>query len=159
MPGITFGPNYRTPFGPKQYRGSTAVGEFVSRTLAASTVPSVTIDGFGQKVLQSGTMLMRITSGPEKDKVGPYQSDATDGRQTDANFEGFCDTFLPWQLQYGDENVAVLVRGTVVQENCEQLVAGGASFEALTDAAKAIVLAQKPTLMFHKNSLALTDQA
>lgn len=62
-----------TPFGINEFLRSTEDVKTESYTLAASTVPSQTIDGNpGQKILQPGTVLAKITSGPEKDKVGPF---------------------------------------------------------------------------------------
>lgn len=67
----THGPT--TPFGVNEFLRSTQDVKTESYTLAASTVPPQTIDGHpGQKIMQPGTVLAKITSGPEKGKVGPY---------------------------------------------------------------------------------------
>lgn len=83
MPGFTKGPGYATPFGRNVFLRSTKNIVPESYTFAASTLPAVTIDGFaGQKVLQPGTALAKITSGPEAGKVGPFQAAGTREVQT-----------------------------------------------------------------------------
>lgn len=68
-----------SPFGRNEYlRSTNPKPQTESYTLAASTIPSETIDGNpGQKILQPGTVLAKITSGPEIGKVGPFQRGAT----------------------------------------------------------------------------------
>jgi hypothetical protein len=120
------GPNLRTPFGRNEFLRSTQDIKTESYTLAASTVPAKTINGVpGQKVLQTGTVLAKITSGPEAGKVGPFQADATDGRQTAANIVGLNNTFLPWQTMHRDVEVAAVYECTAVQAWCIQLDAAG----------------------------------
>jgi hypothetical protein len=121
MPAFVKGGAAKTPFGKNVYLRSTAGLKFESYTVAASTVRAQTIDGFaGQKILQPGTVLAKITSGGDSGKVGPFHVDAsvTDGRQTAANIVGINDTFLPWQLIERDVEVAALYNGAVVQANC-----------------------------------------
>lgn len=117
-----------TPFGRREIlRSTNPKPQTESYTLAASTVPAQTIDGNpGQKVLQPGLPLAKITSGPEAGKVGPYQAGATDGRQTLANIVGINFTFLPWQALFGDDQVSVITNGTLVQAWCRELDASGA---------------------------------
>lgn len=75
MPSYTPGGAVQTPFGKNVYLRSPVGCKFESYTLAAATVPPETIDGVaGQKVLQPGTVLAKITSGPDAGKVGPYQA-------------------------------------------------------------------------------------
>lgn len=63
-----------TPFGKREYLRSTRGTKFESYTVAASTVPARTIDGnAGQKILQPGTVMAKITSGVDLGKVGPFQ--------------------------------------------------------------------------------------
>ena len=134
MPAFIKGGAPRTPFGKNQYLRSTQDVKKESFTCAASTVPARTIDGNpGQKILQPGTVMAKITSGPEAGKVGPFQAGATDGRQTVANIVGLNDTFLPWQLIERDVEVAVSYQCTAVQAWCKELDAGGAEI-ALTNA-------------------------
>jgi hypothetical protein len=70
----------RTPFGENVYLRSTRDVKTESYTVAASTVPSITIDTVGQKVLQKGVVMARITSGADAGKIGPYQGGATNER-------------------------------------------------------------------------------
>lgn len=73
MASFTKGGTGRAPFGKNVYLRSTQDVKTEPYTLAASTVPNETIDGTTQKVLQSGEVLAKITSGPEAGKVGPFQ--------------------------------------------------------------------------------------
>jgi hypothetical protein len=116
-----------TPFGRNEFLRSTKqqlVTE--SYTVAKSTVPSQTIDGFTQKILQPGTVMAKITSGGDSGKIGPFQSDATDGRQTGANIVGLELTFLPWQLLERDVEVSVVKKAHCVQAWCFELTTGAA---------------------------------
>ena len=80
---------------------------------------SVTINGnAGQKILQPGTVMAKITSGGDSGKIGPFSAAATDGRQTAANIVGINTTFLPWQLIERDVEVAVAYECTAVQAWC-----------------------------------------
>lgn len=82
MPGFTKNA-FATPFGRNVFLRSTQDVKTVSYTVAASTITARTIDGnTGQKVLQPGTVLAKITSGPEAGKVGPYMAAGTDEVQT-----------------------------------------------------------------------------
>jgi hypothetical protein len=125
MPLFDAGGGETTPFGKNQYLRSTVGNKFESYTLAAASVPTEEIDGTDEKVVQSGEVLAKITSGAEAGKVGPFQADATDGRQTAANIVGISDTFVPWQLLHGDVEVGVLYIGTVVQGWCFERNAAG----------------------------------
>jgi hypothetical protein len=126
MPSFVKGGGISTPFGRNEYMRSTRNTRFESYLVAASTLPAKTIDGNpNQKILQPGTVLAKITSGPEAGKVGPFQTGATDGRQTAANIVGVNDTFLPWQLIERDVEVGVLQEGTCVQAWCFEYDAGG----------------------------------
>lgn len=127
MPAFVKGGAARTPFGKNQYLRSTQDVKFNSYTVAAATVPAQTIDGnANQKVLQPGTVMAKITSGADAGKIGPFQADVTDGRQTAANIVGLNDTFLPWQLIERDVEVAVAYECTAVQGWCIELDAAGA---------------------------------
>ena len=126
MPSFTKGGAARTPFGKNQYLRSTQDVKFKSYTVAASTVPARTIDGFtNQKVLQPGTVMAKVTSGADIGKIGPFQAGVTDGRQTLANIVGLQDTFLPWQLVERDVECAVAYECTAVQGWCFELDAAG----------------------------------
>ncbi len=121
------------PFGRREFlRSTNPRPQTESYTVAASTVTAVTIDGSSQKPLQPGVVLAKITSGAESGKVGPFQADVTDGRQTAANIVGLNETFLPWQLLEGDREVAVVTNCTAVQAWCREYNAAGAEI-VLTD--------------------------
>lgn len=122
-----------TPFGRNEYLRSTKGCKFESYTIAAASLPARTIDGVaGQKILQPGMAMAKITSGGDAGKVGPFMAGVTDGRQTVANLVGLNDTFLPWQLIERDVEIGVLYIGTAVQAWCFELDAGGL-FIALTN--------------------------
>lgn len=126
MSSFVKGGGVSTPFGRNEYMRSTRNTRFESYTLAAATVPALTIDGNpGQKILQPGTALAKITSGGDTGKVGPFQTGATDGRQTVGNLVGVNDTFLPWQLIERDVEVSALQHGTCVQAWCFEMDASG----------------------------------
>jgi hypothetical protein len=115
-----------TPFGKREYLRSTRGTKFESYTVAAATVSAKTIDGnAGQKILQPGTVMAKITSGGNIGKIGPFQAGVADGRQTLTNIVGINDTFLPWQLIERDVEVAVLYIGTAVQGWCLEYDAAG----------------------------------
>lgn len=112
-----------TPFGKNQYLHSTKNTQFQGFTFAHDTLPEETwVDGTGkehtEKILQSGEVLAKITSGPNAGKVGVFQEDATDGRGDVDNIVGINDTFAPWQLKERDIEVAALYHGTVKQAWC-----------------------------------------
>jgi hypothetical protein len=74
---------FATPFGINEFLRSTSDVKTLSRMLAASTVPAQTIDTFtGQKIVQPGTVLAKIITGPDAGKVGPFQAAGTDEIQT-----------------------------------------------------------------------------
>ena len=54
----------RTPFGKNQYLRSTQDVKFESYTFWNGGIPSVTIDGDAQKVLQPGTVMPRRRPAP-----------------------------------------------------------------------------------------------
>lgn len=124
-----------TPFGRNEFlRSTNPKPQTESYTLAASTIPSKTIDGHaGQKILQPGTAMRKIVSGPEAGKVGPAQVGATDGRADAANNVGLNLTFLPWQTIERDVEISVVYTGTCVQGWCIELDAAGAEI-VLTNA-------------------------
>ena len=125
MPSFDKGGALRTPFGKNQYLDSTKDVKSDSRTFAKSGIPTVTIDGTPTKVLQPGTILAKITAaGPDQDKVGVYDTTASDGRQTVANIVGINDTFVPWQLMERDVEVSVTIGAFVKEAWCFHYLAG-----------------------------------
>lgn len=127
-----------TPFGRNEYLRSTKVFLTQPYTVAAATVPAVTVDGTPQKILQPGTVMAKITTGVDAGKVGPYSTDAagvTDGRSVAANIVGLNDTFLPWQLLERDVEIACVYDCVAVQAWCfEYTAAGGAVPQPLSNA-------------------------
>ena len=151
MPSFTKGPitGDTTPFGKNEFLRSTRDVKTESFTVAASTVPAKTIDGAaGQKVLQPGTVLAKITSGPEVGKVGPFQAGVTDGRQTLANVVGINQTFLPWQLMHRDVEVAGVVEARVYQARCIELDAAGLSVPLSNTTAAGLVGQKSISILF-----------
>lgn len=124
-----------TPFGRNEFlRSTNPKPQTESYTLAAATVPAQTIDGYdNQKILQPGTAMAKITSGPDAGKVGPFQAGATDGRADTANLVGLDLTFLPWQTIDRDVEISVCYTATAVQGWCIELDAAGAQI-VLTNA-------------------------
>ena len=115
-----------TPFGKNAYLRSTQDVKYESYTCSAASVAVEVIDGFDQKILQSGEVMAKIATGDEAGKVGPFQAGATDGRADTANLVGINDTFLPWQLLERDVEIAVTYEATVVQGWCFERDAAGA---------------------------------
>lgn len=132
------------PFGKNVYLRSTdPKPQRESYTVASSAVALETVNGkTNQKILQSGEVMAKITSGPEAGKVGPFQAGATDGRQTTANIVGVNDTFLPWQLLERDVEIGVTYDATCVQSWCFERNAAGARI-ALTNTTADEMYAQK----------------
>lgn len=145
MPAFTKGPDFRTPFARNQWLRSTQDILFDSAMCAAATVPSVTIDGVAQKVLQPGVVMAKITSGDDVGKVGPYDPSGTvtDGRQTYTNIVGVNNTFLPWQLLHRDVEIAVAYDAVAVQAWCLCYDADDEVWVALDDTTAGHMVAQK----------------
>jgi len=121
MPGFTKGPSYRVPFGRNEFLRSTQDIKTESYTVDASKVTVEDIDGTDLKVLQTGMVMAKITG---SSKIGPYDVNATDGREITANIVGINDTFLPWQLNERDVEVAVVYEAAVVAAWCFEDVTG-----------------------------------
>jgi hypothetical protein len=143
MPDFQKGPNWRQPFGRNNFLRSTQDVKTESFTFSKAAIPAEEIDGYaGQKVLQPGTVLAKITSGPEAGKVGVFQAGATDGRQTAANIVGLNNTFLPWQLMERDVEVAAVVECRAVQGWCFEYNSDGDRV-ALTNATATELVGKK----------------
>lgn len=127
MPSFVKGPGPSwAPFGKNQFLRSTRGIRMESYTLAAATVPSETINGVtGQKVVQPGEVLAKITSGPDIGKVGPFMAGVTDGRQTLTNIVGLMRDWLPWQTIEHDCDVAAVYDCAAVQGWCFERDAAG----------------------------------
>lgn len=115
------------PFGKNNFLRSTQPGSYLldSYTVASSTFPTETIDGFTQKILNPGEVMAKITSGPEAGKIGVFQAEATDGRQTPANIVGVNKPHVPVQLNDRDVEVGVVYIGSLVQAWCTERAADG----------------------------------
>lgn len=133
MPSFMKGAGNTAPFGRNEYLRSTRELLTNSATFAASTLPTVEIDGSTQKILWAGCAIAKITSGDEAGKVGVFQTGATDGRGDTANLVGLNDTFLPYQLQDADQEISVVYGCSAVKDWCRELDTAG-EFIALTEA-------------------------
>lgn len=114
---------------PHNYLRSTHIDLTTSYTYASAshpTEPIATGIGAGQKFLQRGEVLAKITSGADAGKVGVYQVDATDGREDAANIVGINNSYTPWQLTVRDTEVASVYGASVVTANVTQRNASGA---------------------------------
>lgn len=131
MPNFVLPTGVTTPFGSNEPFRSTKGIRDESYTFAAASQPSSTIDGVTAKLaLQPGALLCLITSGGDTGKVGVFQAGVTDGRQIIANFVGINKTFVPWQLDDGDVNVAAVYSASVIGARLLELNAGGAYIAA-----------------------------
>jgi hypothetical protein len=127
MASFTKGGAGPDPFGKNVYLRSTDPRPHTeSYTVSAAAVALEEVNGVtDQKILQPGEVMAKITSGPEAGKVGPFQTGATDGRQTAANIVGLNDTFLPWQLLERDVEISVAYDCVAVQGWCFERDAAG----------------------------------
>lgn len=83
MAHFTKGGTAKTPFGKNVYLRSTQGCLFESYSFACNSFLPRTIDGVaGQKILQPGTFIAKITSGPDTGKVGVYEPAGTAEVQT-----------------------------------------------------------------------------
>lgn len=131
----------RDTFGKNVYLRSVRDIKTDSYTMSAAAMPAnYTVDGDARKILQPGTLIAKITSGAESGKVGVFQAAAADGRQTVANIIGVTDTFLPWELEERDANIAVVYEATVVQAWCFEHIAAGTPV-ALTNTTRDAIIA------------------
>jgi hypothetical protein len=150
MASFEKGPAFRTPFGRNVFLRSTRDVKTRSWTVAKSTVPAVTIDGYaGQKILQSGVVLAEITSGDDVGKCGPFNADATDGRESTANIIGINNTFLPWQLIERDVEIGLVYECTAVQAWCFETETGGGIVPLTDTTADTMQGLKSLSIMFH----------
>lgn len=148
------GPDYRTPFGKNEWLGSTSDIKHESWTVACGTVPTVTIDGNAMKVLDAGQIMAEITGtgggglAADVGKVGPFDSGASDGRQTIANIRGINNTFLPWQLSERDVDIDVVYEAFGVKDLIHGYEAGVQKTltQLVTDSVVALTDFQSPSL-------------
>lgn len=153
MPSFTKGNTLYAPFGKNQWLRSTQDVKLDSYTLAAASVPTETINGVtGQKMLQPGEAIAKITSGGDSGKVGPYSNDTVgviDGRSSLANLVGINNTWLPWQLLEHDCEIAVAYQAQGVQAWCFERNAAGARVALANATADAMRGGKKMQLNFN----------
>lgn len=115
MASFVKGGGITTPFGRNEYMRSTKNTRYESYTFAAASLPAVTIDGHaGQKILQSGVALAKITSGPDAGKVGPFQAAGTG--EVDTITKGGTWTSGSYKLTVeGDTTAAIPIASTAAQ--------------------------------------------
>lgn len=79
MPDFVAGGGNSTPFGRNEFlRSTNPKPQTETYQIAKETVPARTIDGNpGQKILQPGTAIAKITAGPNAGKYGPFQAAGT----------------------------------------------------------------------------------
>jgi hypothetical protein len=77
MPSFVKGGAALPNFGKNVYLRSTKGCKFESYTCADGSVPIEVIQGTNQRILQPGTAMAKITSGPDTGKVGPFQAAGT----------------------------------------------------------------------------------
>lgn len=138
-------------FGKNNYLRSTQDIKTEPATFAAASIPTELVTGTSkpQKVLQSGEVLAKITSGLDIGKVGVFQAGALDGRQLLANIVGVNDTFLPWQLLEHDTEVAYVYDAAVVQGWCTERDAAGARIVLTNTTAAAMFATKTLDILFH----------
>jgi hypothetical protein len=101
-----------SPGGPNFLASEKKTNKRSGITLSAAVV---TADGNGDKILAAGTFVTPITSaGPEVTKYGPFDSAASDGRQTpDKDVSGYLPEAV--NLRDGDVICGLVIQGTVLK--------------------------------------------
>jgi hypothetical protein len=121
-------------FGKNEYKFSTQNCAFASYTVAKNTVAYTQVDGINQRILQPGTALAAITSGPDTGKVGPFQASGTadvwtatpsgtwSGGTFTVTVDGATTAPLPFNTNLADLSTAVNALPTV---NGQLVLTGG----------------------------------
>lgn len=104
---------------PEEYLYSQ-VGQAVRTVTIASGV--VTADVNGNKILNKGIILAKITSGANSGKYGPHDDSVSDGRQTRTNIRGVNDTYV--KLDDGDVLVGCTYEGTLREDKVKLYESG-----------------------------------
>ena len=119
------------------YLYSTKGNQFESYTLAASAVTQA--DANGNKYVNKGELMAKITSGALSGKVGPYEAGVSDGREDVANLVGYNDT---WALLTDamDRDIACLQVGIVDNTKVIVDLVKGAPNSTITDALRTVGL-------------------
>jgi hypothetical protein len=122
MASFTKNTAINTPFGRNEYLRSSAGCKFESYTVAAATIPAVTIDNVGgQKSLQRGVVMAKITSGPDSGKIGPFQGSGTAEVQTITPTTVTAGTFTLTYNGQTTANIAFNATAAVIQAALEAL--------------------------------------
>lgn len=119
-----------------------------ANVVAVGATGTASVGGDVTKILQPGTVIAKITSGTFIGKFGVFQAGATDGRQTAANIVGVSDTFVPWQLEERDVDIAVTYEATVVQAWCIEYNAAGSAIPMSNTTRDAILALPNLSLLF-----------
>lgn len=145
MPSFDPGPGPQSlPVGKNEYRRSTKGLKYDYGTFAKGSLPGVVdeVTGVTEKVLQSGAVLAKITSGADSGKLGVFSLDTagvTDGRSDVANIVGVNDTYDTFRLRRRDIEVAYCYEGALIQPNVLVLDATGKYVSAPDNVAAALV--------------------
>jgi len=130
------GTTYSDPVGPNVYLRSTQDVKKESYSVAAGSVATETINGItGQKVLQKGEVMAKITSGPDAGKVGPFQAAGTSEQQVltkagtvsggtfTLSFGGQTTAPIAWNATAAQVSAALELLSTIGDDNVD--VTGG----------------------------------
>lgn len=123
--------------GPGDSGGTTPYvitfgGQYAGTDVPLCTAVDIDLTGGGDDA-----SVVQTTAGAAATATSP----ATDGRQTPANIVGLNQTFLPWQLNERDVEVASVIECAAVQAWCLETNAAGATIP-LTDATRDNIVAQ-----------------
>jgi len=122
--------------------GTATVGTAATTGTATGGSPSQ------RKILQPGSVIAKITSGAGSGMVGVFQAGVSDGRQTTSNIVGVNDTFLPWELDERDADIAVVYEATCVQAWCFEYNAAGVAIPLSNTTRDAIIALPAVALLF-----------
>lgn len=102
-PGVAFGRN-------EFLRSTNPKPQTESYTVSKDSVPLRDFgDGSQQRILQPGTAMAKITSGPNAGKIGPFQAAGTSGTQTVTKSGTWTDVTGTYALSAGGDSVDVPV--------------------------------------------------
>lgn len=108
-----------------------------SATLASGTL---TADANGDKIVNKGAILAKITTGATSGQYGPYDTGASDGRQTLTNVVGINDSYS--NLRDGDYEAGVCYAGIVRDDKVTLFESGVAKTVSTMSGSKANLKAQ-----------------
>jgi hypothetical protein len=107
-------------------------------TVAQSTVAA---DANGDRVVDAGTFMAKITSGDDTGKYGPYSSTATDGRQTPSRDDS---GYLPESVNCRDGDVitGLIIQGSVLAARVKPAMTTAGSYAGIRSAVAGRILFQ-----------------